>query len=551
MTTYAFDKDGTLDDNIIYGELQNPNPQNIDDPTLEIRYNYIVPRFAPFYAHDLKLKSAKTGQPLKENIDYWLTHRFDEAVIGTQRFVYGSITFRDRGYNDPVIIESYRTLGGEWTLDEAGIVAILAKNLLDPRKTPWSNITDLPNEFPVIEHDHDANDLTGMKNVEDAILACADAITNKGNDDDPTVDPLIEYGAARQYTLPANYDLGKRWMSVAILDLSSEGPEVTSDLNLIITGVEPTNTKQSSQLFVTMGHEITMVDTDNDPNTPDEMVVDATLHVSNLTQFVTNARLGWRHAVEPSNNHNQLELWLEVEDEVGAITVTDLSRGDGRIYSSAINLTEPVGIQWGDIYQLGNTPAADSLRLGGLDADQYVRVDTMNQMMIAITDQLHALVDGNGTPIDMGPERFVSLNHWTMAINDLIASVDALVSYVETGSGDIPDEVSVPDPFVDAPTGEPRFFVYRYEVMAALNTVKNVMDQHIENLITKGLVLNRQDLLARIQQPLVRDIPFPSGSRETSTQKLAITYLANEEMEAIMTEIVYVVNTMINSASNP
>ena len=118
---YAFDPEGTLSANRIEGEQHTITPRN------GIDFNYIIPRYAPFFQKDFKvytLTQQGTKKYLVEGVDFNYGYRFLGAIKNTGLAVYGAIRFVNRQYAGDIYLE-YRTLGGEWTLDAAYFCLIL------------------------------------------------------------------------------------------------------------------------------------------------------------------------------------------------------------------------------------------------------------------------------------------------------------------------------------------------------------------------------------------------------------------------------------------
>ena len=162
---YAFDPEGTLSANRIEGEQHTITPRN------GIDFNYIIPRYAPFFQKDFKvytLTQQGTKKYLVEGVDFNYGYRFLGAIKNTGLAVYGAIRFVNRQYAGDIYLE-YRTLGGEWTLDAADIGRILLEWQLNPVTTTWEQIVDKPLVFPVLDHKHDIETFVSFDKVVEAI----------------------------------------------------------------------------------------------------------------------------------------------------------------------------------------------------------------------------------------------------------------------------------------------------------------------------------------------------------------------------------------------
>ena len=162
---YAFDPEGTLSANRIEGEQHTITPRN------GIDFNYIIPRYAPFFQKDFKvytLTQQGTKKYLVEGVDFNYGYRFLGAIKNTGLAVYGAIRFVNRQYAGDIYLE-YRTLGGEWTLDAADIGRILLEWQLNPITTTWEQVVDKPLVFPVLTHRHDIETFVSFDKVVEAI----------------------------------------------------------------------------------------------------------------------------------------------------------------------------------------------------------------------------------------------------------------------------------------------------------------------------------------------------------------------------------------------
>ena len=104
-------------------------------------------------------------------------HVFNTQV--TLRPVYGAIILIDTALTGQFSID-YMTIGGQYAIDQSKALSIVANAQLDPRQTYWENVTDIPSQFPVTQHLHNVNDITGMADVVAAIQAMTAAFNNSG-----------------------------------------------------------------------------------------------------------------------------------------------------------------------------------------------------------------------------------------------------------------------------------------------------------------------------------------------------------------------------------
>ncbi|UGO54030.1 putative virion structural protein [Serratia phage vB_SmaM_Haymo] len=171
---YDFDPYGTNPENKIVSEPHTITAVNGTD------FNFVVPRFAPFFRRDIVVRNSSTGARLRPNVDYYFGFRFDQILVsGSMQPVYGAIVFNDRTLSGNIEID-YQTLGGEFVLSESQVLEILANKQIDPRTVTWGSIVDLPTEFPPIPHRVNAEDMVGMSEVVASNYNIADAI-REGN----------------------------------------------------------------------------------------------------------------------------------------------------------------------------------------------------------------------------------------------------------------------------------------------------------------------------------------------------------------------------------
>lgn len=171
---YKLDVTGNLPANKIIGEVHTVTKENEKD------YNFIIPRYAPFHANSLRvfLKEGTSKTSLKEGTDWNPSLHFTGASLSIGRPVYGAISFNRPDFEGEVEIE-YQTLGGQYTLDEAGIAEVLANIIYNPRGITWEKIVNLPTTFSPTDHLWNFEDMVGMREIKEALLKIEEAILNK------------------------------------------------------------------------------------------------------------------------------------------------------------------------------------------------------------------------------------------------------------------------------------------------------------------------------------------------------------------------------------
>lgn len=167
---YEFDPYGDNPANLITGERHTITPANGKN------FNFFIPKKAPFHRRGVVIRDAATGIGLKEGTDYYLGWRFTEVLLsGAVSPVYGAIVLNDPTKAADVVID-YHTLGGPYTLDDREIAQLLANTTRDPRRTQWTNVTEIPSEFPPVPHRQSTGDLVGFDAMVEVLYKVADAI---------------------------------------------------------------------------------------------------------------------------------------------------------------------------------------------------------------------------------------------------------------------------------------------------------------------------------------------------------------------------------------
>ena len=171
---WEFDPYGTNPDNYITGERHTLTPDSGSG------FHFFVPKGTPFFLKDLEIVHVGSGRKLIENIDWQPGWMFELASRRTYMPVYGAITILDKTLNGTFEIK-YRTIGGEYTLDDVTLLEYLSNVLTDPRVTTWEAISDKPLFFAPLEHRFSTADLVGMEDAVEALDRIRDAILQSIN----------------------------------------------------------------------------------------------------------------------------------------------------------------------------------------------------------------------------------------------------------------------------------------------------------------------------------------------------------------------------------
>ena len=165
---YPFDPNGVLPSNLITNENHNITA------SAGLPYNFIIPRKAPYFADSLVVTHPASGRTLDVGVDYVHSYLFQQQS-NTEPFlmVYGGISLLTTEYDGAVLTLQYQTLGGEYVLPEADILAILANAHIDPRMTSWDSVALRPGEYHPEAHLHHVSTTMGW---DDLVLAVRDLI---------------------------------------------------------------------------------------------------------------------------------------------------------------------------------------------------------------------------------------------------------------------------------------------------------------------------------------------------------------------------------------
>jgi hypothetical protein len=141
-------------------------------------YQTVIPSAAPFFTDNVIISFTNPDTSIRvltEGVDYYFTHIFISAGKATAKPLAGSITFLDTDITG-VLRVTYQTIGGAWNLDDNEIAEILANLIKNPRITAWEQITDLPFQFPVIDHEWNLSDMVGATEIVEGINGIRDAV---------------------------------------------------------------------------------------------------------------------------------------------------------------------------------------------------------------------------------------------------------------------------------------------------------------------------------------------------------------------------------------
>lgn len=137
-----------------------------------------VPRAAPFYSRNFKIKKKGSNSYLILGVDYAFAHPFSRFTRKYNRNVFGSVILLKDFTGQELIIE-YDTIGGPFVLDEVAFATLVANIMNSPRIVDWNNLVNVPEEWPTDPHEHPATQtydyLEMMEGMTSLIAAMTDS----------------------------------------------------------------------------------------------------------------------------------------------------------------------------------------------------------------------------------------------------------------------------------------------------------------------------------------------------------------------------------------
>lgn len=162
----------------------NPYQNNINADTVgeiiktsaDTKRVQFVPRKAPFFSRNVKLYKQGSNTPLKLGIDYGFANPFDNFITKFSRNCFGSVVMI--GHANETILMDYSSIGGPFVLDEIEFAKVAANIINSPRIVDWSDLTNVPAEFPSTEHTQPAEQTYDYKEMMDLLRGLLAAITS-------------------------------------------------------------------------------------------------------------------------------------------------------------------------------------------------------------------------------------------------------------------------------------------------------------------------------------------------------------------------------------
>lgn len=185
--TYPLDTTGISLGNLVTNEAHTLTEINSST------YNLIIPKFAPFYIDNFKLRHIDDTGVVSilnegEHYNFALTYLGGSRSIG--KAIYGGISIIDTLVNGYIEID-YQTLGGEWVADTQYVLTTLAEMVYNPRVTVWDVVTNIQAIFPPINHDNNFDYVYGQAELIAKLSEIVDAIVNSANSNIPLLENIL------------------------------------------------------------------------------------------------------------------------------------------------------------------------------------------------------------------------------------------------------------------------------------------------------------------------------------------------------------------------
>lgn len=299
---YPFDPTGDASSNYIENEVHTiHSPDHFD-------HYFVVPYFAPFFRDNLKVIHYPSGKELEDGVDFVLSYKYVDASYQTARAIYGAISLYDTSLSGTLEI-SYQTLGGKWAIGEDKALEMLTEAIYNPRITSWEQVVDVPETFPIIEHEHDIDDMVGMKEVVDELEKVATAIgySKKGEE---------EFYPARQQLLNGQRRGCKQWQRIAYAEYNPDDPRF-GDIYaaMLIEGHQSRTTDIVAISTVTLTY-----DSDNEKWRLYQRDLTETEGAPVLMRTITD------DDTDSGDEQSRVELWIALPENTGRYTITNLAR---------------------------------------------------------------------------------------------------------------------------------------------------------------------------------------------------------------------------------
>lgn len=228
--TYPWNPFNDLDTNTITEEIIHVEPT----PGGAI----VIPRAAPFFTREFSIRLEGSGRELDlVQGEFSFLYPFGAFIQRYSQLVYSGILINN--VTEPTnFILTYNTIGGDFVLDDTAYAEAVANTLSAPRRADWSQLTHLPEDWPVDPHDHPVSDTFNYGDMITALQSYIDALTGTNNPE-TMASALEEHLKAELRDAHAGSlsDLGiknlKDWAMASQEDISGNSNQLLVNINVL------------------------------------------------------------------------------------------------------------------------------------------------------------------------------------------------------------------------------------------------------------------------------------------------------------------------------
>lgn len=177
QAVYPLDVTGKAASNLVTGELQVLS--DVNDET----YNILIPTFAPFYLHNLKVEHIDqlgVARELNEYIDFNPSLPYAAGTRMTGEFLYGGLSILNTLPKGHFRLQ-YQTVGDKFCADRDYVYARLLEVVYNRRTALWDTLTNVQELFPPTPHQIPADVIAGHTELLQAMSQLREAILTNPN----------------------------------------------------------------------------------------------------------------------------------------------------------------------------------------------------------------------------------------------------------------------------------------------------------------------------------------------------------------------------------
>lgn len=174
---YVLDTNGSNEDNVVLDELHT-----IPALTVGTNHRVIIPNNSPYYLTGgltpmtVYIAAGSTRTPLTRGVDWVPLFQFQQATRTTEFAIYGALSIINPDLSVGTVALDYHTVGDNWILEPSAINAILAELSGNFNRQYWESVAGYPEQFPVVLHPHEEEDIVGLSDIATKLDEVAAAI---------------------------------------------------------------------------------------------------------------------------------------------------------------------------------------------------------------------------------------------------------------------------------------------------------------------------------------------------------------------------------------